>query len=410
MFLNKLLVSAILVLALGSGLIYRSGAHATRASAPPPAASEAIRALIKQLGDDSFEKRESASKRLVAIGAPALDLLRQAVRDSRDAEVRQRAAQAVRAIERTLLYEVRRFTGHGAGSWVGRVAVTPDGRHAVSVGGDCLRCWDLAAGKQVLTFGARKSYGWALAISADGRRVVAGGSEVSRRDEGVTHVYDLRTGKELRWLVGHKGPIWGAALSADGKRAVTGAWDRSLRLWDVETGKTIRPFTGVSDNVRCLALSPDGKFVVAGHFAVGGKPATVRLWDVATGKEVRSFTGHTQEVSSVAFFPDGKRVLSSGFDGTIRLWDVSTGNELKRFTGHTHRVEYAALTPDGRRVVSCGNEYNPTIRVWDVASGKQLLESEPVPAGFLCVAVLPDGRQCVTTGKDGVVRLWRWAR
>jgi hypothetical protein len=34
-----------------------------------------VRALIKQLGDESFEKREAADKRLVAIGEPALDQL-----------------------------------------------------------------------------------------------------------------------------------------------------------------------------------------------------------------------------------------------------------------------------------------------------------------------------------------------
>jgi RNA polymerase sigma factor (sigma-70 family) len=427
MFLGNLRATVVmltLTLALvgGAVLTYHSASRAMPASGPArpaaraaasPAARAAakpatpddrtIRALIAQLGDDSFKRREQASKRLVAIGAPALELLRRAARDGRDLEVRRRAGQAVRAIERALFHEVRRFTGHPADEWLGRVALTPAGRRAVSVGPDGLRCWDLATGKQLLTFGPRKTYCWALAISRDGRRVLAGADR-------VVCLFDLKTGKEVRRFVGHTGSVWGAALSVDGKWALTGAWDRSLRVWDVETGKQVRAFVGVRENVRCLALSPEGKFVVAGHFAVANGPGTVRIWEVKSGKEVRAFVGHALEVSSVAFSPDGKQVLSSGFDRTIRLWDVATGKELKRFTGHTQRVEYAAFTPDGRQVVSCGNEHNPTIRIWDVASGKQLLESEPVGGGFLCVAVLPDGRHCVTTGKDGVVRLWRWKR
>jgi regulation of enolase protein 1 (concanavalin A-like superfamily) len=56
---------------------------------------KAIRALIAQLGDDSFEKREEAQKRLGAIGPPALELLRKAAKDGADLETRERAAQLV---------------------------------------------------------------------------------------------------------------------------------------------------------------------------------------------------------------------------------------------------------------------------------------------------------------------------
>src|SRR5207244_2434635 len=55
-----------------------------------PVTDETIRGLIKQLGDDSYERRESAFKRLAAIGEPALELLKKEARESKDAEVRQR--------------------------------------------------------------------------------------------------------------------------------------------------------------------------------------------------------------------------------------------------------------------------------------------------------------------------------
>jgi len=77
----------------------------------PVADEKTIRALIGQLGDDAFSVREAAHKRLADIGEPALDLLRKAVKDSPDAEVRERLGQLIQAIASSFFVEVRRFKG-----------------------------------------------------------------------------------------------------------------------------------------------------------------------------------------------------------------------------------------------------------------------------------------------------------
>jgi hypothetical protein len=55
---------------------------------------EKVRALIKRLGDDSFEEREKATKELIALGSPALPELRKAAKDG-DAEVATRARRCL---------------------------------------------------------------------------------------------------------------------------------------------------------------------------------------------------------------------------------------------------------------------------------------------------------------------------
>ncbi len=89
------------LLALGFGL-------AASAAAPAPAADKAekpdaarIGKLVTQLGSDDFDDREKASAELGAIGEPALDALRQAVK-STDEEVHKRAETLVSAIEKRL--------------------------------------------------------------------------------------------------------------------------------------------------------------------------------------------------------------------------------------------------------------------------------------------------------------------
>ena len=57
-----------------------------------------INALIEQLGDDSFEKREAASKALADIGVPAVRFLRKAAATSNELEIRRRAERVIQTI------------------------------------------------------------------------------------------------------------------------------------------------------------------------------------------------------------------------------------------------------------------------------------------------------------------------
>jgi uncharacterized protein (TIGR03067 family) len=70
--------------------------------------------LVRQLGDDSYSRREAASKALDALGAPALPALHQAAA-SADPEVRRRAA---RLVTRAQLQALTRDRAKLEGLWV----------------------------------------------------------------------------------------------------------------------------------------------------------------------------------------------------------------------------------------------------------------------------------------------------
>src|SRR5262245_49337450 len=89
----------------------------------------AIARLVKQLGSDSFEKREEATRRLKEIGEPALDALRKAAA-SDDLEVHRRARDVSAAIEARLYGLERLLTGHTGEVW--NVAVSADGRRVLT--------------------------------------------------------------------------------------------------------------------------------------------------------------------------------------------------------------------------------------------------------------------------------------
>jgi len=67
-----------------------------------------------------------------------------------------------------------RLVGHRA--WVAALAVTPDGRRAVSSGYDeTVRVWDLAGQRLERTFRGHRMGVTTVAISADGRLIASGG-------------------------------------------------------------------------------------------------------------------------------------------------------------------------------------------------------------------------------------------
>src|SRR5438046_669112 len=71
-----------------------------------------IARLVKQLGDDDFDKREAASKELEASGEPARAALQKAAASNADVEIQRRASELIQMLNAKL--QVRCFEGHTA--------------------------------------------------------------------------------------------------------------------------------------------------------------------------------------------------------------------------------------------------------------------------------------------------------
>jgi hypothetical protein len=97
-------------LALGVCLVLTPSARPD--SPPAPAAVGTVvtaEKLVEQLGSTDFKTREAAAKALAARGADALQALKKSA-NNQDAEIRQRLANLIAEIERTLLLTPKRIT------------------------------------------------------------------------------------------------------------------------------------------------------------------------------------------------------------------------------------------------------------------------------------------------------------
>jgi WD40 repeat protein len=95
----------------------------------------------------------------------------------------------------------------------------------------------------------------AVAVTPDGRYAVSGSYDNTLR------VWDLKENQPPRVLEGHSAGIQAVALAPDGRYAVSGSSDNSLRVWDLHDFRCLAAFT-CDAPVWCCAWG--GLRVVAG--------------------------------------------------------------------------------------------------------------------------------------------------
>lgn len=339
---------------------------------------------------------------------------------------------------------LRTLEGHSRS--VNGVAISPDGRLAVSASADkTLKVWDLTTGRALRTLEGHASSVNAVAISPSGLWVVSASSDRTLK------VWDLETGRLHRTLKGHSDSINGVTIAADGVQAISASSDHTLRIWDLETGyglrtlvgrRTLHPVTiprGVyqgltttSDWIRRRrrsatlhssrptkrrnsprAVEERSHISSVLGVAVGANTnrivsassdQTVGVWDSETGFEIHTLEGHISSVNSVSIFPDGQHVVSASSDQTLKVWDLESGHELQTLRGHSSQVYAVAACPDGRRAVSASSDH--TLKIWDLETGRDLRTLKGHSSHVYSVAVSRDGRRAISGSHDTTAQVW----
>jgi WD40 repeat protein len=251
---------------------------------------------------------------------------------------------------------------------VNAVAAVPGTTRVVTAGEDgTAKVWDAATGALIHTLTghtadpdrlfAHARVRW-VAVTPDGRRAVT-----AAFDETV-RAWDLGTGGQLRVLpTGYADTF---ALHPDGTRVATldAVLDKEseVRVWDVATGASVATFRTSARRLdqrhhMYMTYTPDGARLV-----IAGPDGVARVYDAGTGAELLALRGHTGKVTAVAVSPDGGRILTGSEDRTAKLWDAETGAEVLTLVSHTREVQAVAFSPDGRLILTGGTD---TTRVWD---------------------------------------------
>jgi WD40 repeat protein len=291
---------------------------------------------------------------------------------------------------------VRVLRGHER--WVRAVALTPDGRFAVSGGDDgTVRVWHLSTGEPQWALEGHAGAVTGVAITADGKTAVS----VSR--DGTACVWDLHSGRTTHKLPAVPRGLSSVAITPDGSLIVVGRYGRSLLVWDVG-GAEPRTWRlhGHREGVSCVAVTADGRTAVS-----GSSDRTLCLWDLDGRRPTRVLHGHNSGLTAVAMTPDGKTIVSASQGRNLRVWDGASGRQIRTLEGHSGRVQTVAVTPDGHTAFSVASDM--TLRTWDLTSGTACRVFRGHTLGMSAVALTPDAKTGVTASHDGTLGVWNLA-
>lgn len=302
-------------------------------------------------------------------------------------------------------------------------ALSPDGKRIVAGGSDCvLRFYDAADGRLVhkvqAVEPAKEEGGSAWArYTPDGQQLVV--TVYIPKVGYQTHFRDAESGKEVKnpypipinpWMV----------FSPDGSRGSLASG--GVQVWDLKTGRKLHQFRYAEGHdyspAGGAAFSPDGRLLAAG---IGpgtrrGMPdpdpplqPALRVWDLETGKEV--FRGWdspgARAADVVAFSPDGKLLAAGGQKGRpMQVWDVGSWKLRHTIQAHTRALHCLAFHPDSRLLASGGSD-GPTIKIWDVATGELAATLEGHTKTVKDLSFYPDGKTLVSAEYDNQILIWR---
>lgn len=400
--LHRLLLSAALVCC---SLPLRGQELDAPAEPYPPQVVAEVARLVDDLSSESYAAREAAGRQLLNIGEAAWDPVYEASQSTSDLELRYRAAELLKTLQKKKFMPIRIWEEHKDIVWA--VAFSPDGRYLASGGGGqemngnwtegsdfSIRIWNLKDGSLHKKLDGHKNAITALAWFADSSRLASSSSD------NTAKVWSVETGKEEATLLGHTDRVSGVAVSEDGSRILTGSWDKTCILYDARTGKALRQLDPPHYNrIWSVALTPDGKTA-----AVAGDHPYIRLWDLEKFAIKKELQGHTQAAVALAFSPRGDRLVSGGWDNTAIVWDLEKGVPAKVLTGNAGRVEGIAISNDGRRVLTGSLDHK--VRLFNADTGELLQTYDGHTGGIGKVSLSRNGRFAASGSWDHSVRLW----
>jgi WD40 repeat protein len=316
---------------------------------------------------------------------------------------------------------------------VSAMAVTPDGRHALTAGNKGrIALIDLAAQREEAAYTLHRKTVFGVTFARGGTHAVTAGLDEQVR---LTRLEDGEPG----WPAptAHAGRV--VALAPAGA-AVLSAGDERILRWEPsqsvpkasllrELGGHLRLgafgpglFAGVQNNMTTLhrldgephrslgwASNKDPTALWwSGTQLSGGTEAGKPWWfPLAAAKPWLPEQGHDGAILVATASTDGRLLVTGGADAVLHAWDNSDGRQVMSLRGHASSLRGAAFVPKTDLPRLLALDASGEVILWDMLSGEPVDVSLPkLEAPGTALAVDLQGALYATADEGGAIRLW----
>ena len=246
------------------------------------------------------------------------------------------------------------FVSYKFPTLINALAFTPDNKSVVVGGNHELTVWDAGTGKLTRRIFTRAERAHAMLFLPDGKLAVAGGRPGQEGDvriydinagkpkdfggvPAVDGVHDKTV--LLKELIQVEDSILALAVSADGKKLAAGGTDRMVRVWDLATGKLEHAVENHADWILGVAFTPDGKGLVT-----ASRDKTAKVWDLVNKESLVTFPDHQNIVNNISITtPTASSASPPAMKSSIRLWQATDGakqiGKATKAAGRPHQGE-----------------------------------------------------------------------
>lgn len=285
---------------------------------------------------------------------------------------------------------------------VSALAFSPDGKRLAVGGYHEVVVWDLEHGKFLKRIGAGQlgTVG-AIAFLKDGVSLAIG--EGTPHVSGSVRIFNLENGQQTHSFDEPTGVVYALAVSPDGKLLVAGGGDKLARVWTIDDRKLVTTLKEHDELVSGVTFSQDGKLL-----ATASAEKTVQVWEVETWTRKIKFR-EKEPVYGAVFGSDAKMVflaVAGPSERSIRCRRTDNIRYTRAYsTGAGMPTDIAWAAKTNRMYVPCSDGI---VKAYDT-NGRLLASLAGDSDWVYGVAISDDGAKLASGSGDGTVKLWNLA-
>ncbi|MHC5210738.1 MAG: WD40 repeat domain-containing protein [Planctomycetota bacterium] len=269
------------------------------------------------------------------------------------------------------------------GAWTGRIGV-----------------WPLPAAEPLLWIEAHEGPVNGLGFALDGQVLVSGSRD------GRLGAFHARDGSAWASPLPLETAVLSLAVSPDGSRVAAGGSDATVRLVRLAAGAGAGDHAGALENISSLpvtgnlvgavAFLHDGKGLVSGtsHVRLTSLADGAVLWEVPAGSPVQA----------LAVSPDDELIALGLASRSVRFLDARTGETLAEDPDRRGRIDAVTFIGSGGTLLSAG-QGESRIHRWSVADGAPA-GTLPGHSGSVTQLVTGAGGSWLSASTDGTALVW----